>query len=125
MRVIPVSAGLVNLIMSVWCDEIKGCSTHFEVISERFAGRNTTLAHANWTIHLSGTIHEEAVEVQTCALIAQQIQDIDNHLVSHSRSQVWQRPLPVDTHDGAHKHAIRVGMDPADIEVVGDGGGMR
>lgn len=94
-------------------------STHREVIGEIFTRRNTTLGHPNGPIHLIGTIHVEAMEMKTCTLITQLILDIDDDSVSDGSCNGWQRPLPVDPHDRTHKSAIRVGVDPAYVEIIG------
>ena len=64
------------------------------------------------------------MKVQASALVPQQIEHIDYETVTDCGSDVWQRPLTVDTHDRSCEHAIGIGSDPRDIEIICDGGSM-
>ena len=60
----------------------------------------------------------------TRAFIAKLVKYIDHETVSYVRSDVWQRPLAIDTNDRSIEKAIRIGSDPCDVEIVGDGGSV-
>lgn len=57
-------------------------------------------------------------------MVSQQIEYIDYETVTDCGSDVWQRPLAIDAHDRSCEHAIRIGSDPGDIEIISDGGSM-
>lgn len=46
---------------------------------------------------------------------------INHNAISYSCSNIWYRPLTVDSYDGSFEKAIRVGSDPCDVEIIGDG----
>lgn len=62
------------------------------------------------------------MEVYARAFVAELVEYIDHKTVSYGRSDVWYRPLAIDSYDGSVKLAVRVGSDPCDVEIVSDGG---
>ena len=62
--------------------------------------------------------------MQASALVSQQIEHIDYEMVTDCGSDVRQRPLTVNAHDRSREHAIWIGSDPRDIEIICDGGSM-
>ena len=96
--------------------------THREIVCKRTSGLDRTLGHTCNTVHIRSTILVETVEVQTRAFIAELIDNIDHNAVSHSRSDVRYRPLPVDSYDRSIEKPIGVSSDPCDVEIVRDGG---
>ena len=95
---------------------------HREIVCKRTSGLNRTLGRTCNTVHVRSTILVETVEVQTRAFIAELVDNIDHNAVSHSRSDVRYRPLPVDSYDRSIEKAIRVSSDPCDVEIVRDSG---
>ena len=126
MGVVPISARLVDLPVSAQTvQKINKYLTHCEIIREVFTGRNTALGHSDRTIHLVSPVHVQTVEMKARGLVVQVVLNVDNDSISHTGCDGWQRPLAVDAHDRAHKGGIRIGVDPADIEIIGDHSGMR
>ena len=76
-------------------------------------------------VHIGCPIHEDAVEVQRGGLVTELVLDVDDDLVALSRPHDGQRPLPVDANGRPLEHAIGVGPDPGDVEIVGDGSCFR
>lgn len=93
-----------------------------EIVGEGNPGPNGTLGHGDRAIHLRSTILVHAVEVYTRAFVAELVEYIDHDTVSYGCSDVWYRPLAIDSYDGSLKKAVRVGSDPCDVEIVGDSG---
>ncbi len=60
--------------------------------------------------------------MQTGTLVSELIQHINDNTVSHSGSDVWDRPLAVNANDRSREQAVRIGSHPCDVEVVYDGG---
>ena len=95
---------------------------HREIVRKRTSRLDRTLGHTCDTVHIRSTILVETVEVQTRAFIAEFVDHIDHNAVSHSRSDVRYRPLPVNSYDRSIEKAIRVSCDPCDVEIVRDSG---
>lgn len=70
MGVVPVCAGLIDLLISAGYVDIDKSGTHREVIRELFTGRNATLGHSDYSIHMSCAIHVETMKMKTCGLVA-------------------------------------------------------
>lgn len=87
-----------------------------------------------------GAIHVEAVEVQRGGLVAQVVVGVDDDLITHigldglQKLSVampwkaggvvyWNRPQIVHPYNRTFKCSIGVGSNPADLEVICDGGG--
>ena len=64
------------------------------------------------------------MKVQASALVPQQVQYIDYKTVTNCGSDLRQRPLAIDAHDRPCEHAIGIGSNPCDIEIICDGGSM-
>lgn len=92
-----------------------------EVVGEFRAGLNRALSNLGGTVHVVGPVHEEAVEVESGALVAELILDIDDELVANSGSHNRQWPLAVDANGWSLEQSIWVGSNPGDVEVVGHG----
>jgi hypothetical protein len=92
-----------------------------EIVGELRSGRNRALRNLTGTVHLGGPVHEKAVEMEGGALVAELIIDIDDDLVANGGGHDGQWPLAVDANGWPLEHAIWVGSDPGDVEVVGDG----
>ena len=60
------------------------------------------------------------MKVQTCGLIDQGILDIDNDLVAFGGYNGRDRPLSVDADYWAVVLAVRIGVGPCYVEVIGD-----
>lgn len=95
-------------------------ATHSEVVGELTTRSNTALRYLKWSIHVSGTIHVQSVEMQRGGLVAQLIVDVNNDLVTNRTCHHWQRPLVIDTNSWSHELSIRIRIDPGDVEVVSD-----
>lgn len=67
---------------------------------------------------MSGTIHIEAMEMQSGGLVTQLVVNIDNDPVPNSGGDVRDWPLPIDA-NGRAREAVWLGRDPGDIEVIG------
>jgi hypothetical protein len=104
VRVIPVSTRLINR----------------EVVSEGAARCNLTLRDSGRAIHFIGAVHEDAMEMQTGRHVSQRILDVDNDTITLRSSNSRERPLPVNPNHWTHICAIRVRINPGQIEVVGD-----
>ena len=95
---------------------------HCEIVCKRASWLDGTLGHTGDTVHIRSTILVETVEVQTRAFTAELVDNIDHNAVSHSRSDVRYRPLPVNSNHRSIEKAIRVSGDPCDVEIVRDSG---
>ena len=60
------------------------CSTHGELISKLRSRLNSTLANLGWTVHISSTIHVEAMEMESGGLIAKLVIDIDDNSIIYT-----------------------------------------
>ena len=109
----------IKMLVVTW--KVAG-KAHREIVSKRASGLDRTLGHTRNTVHVGSTILVETVEVQTRAFIAELVNYIDHNAVSHSRSDVRYRPLPVDSNYRSIEKAIRVSGDPCDVEIVCDSG---
>lgn len=89
VRVIPVSAWLIDLVHQLVLSARLVKLSHGEIIGKLGSRRNSTLRHLSWAIHLSGAVHEQAMEVEGCGLIAQLIVDIDNDSIANRRRHYW------------------------------------
>lgn len=98
--------------------------TYGKVISKGAARRNWALGNASRAIHVVGAVLEQAVKVQRGALVAELVVDVDDEAVAHVDLETRNGPLAVDANDGTLHGAVRVGGDPGDVEVMGDGGGV-
>lgn len=96
--------------------------TYREVVCERSSWLNGTLAHAGNTIHFCRPILVNTVEMQTRGLVAELVEYIDHNAVSDSCSDVWYRPLAIDSDERSVEKAIRVGGNPSDVKVIRDCG---
>ena len=109
----------IKMLVVTW--KVAG-RAHREIVSKRASGLDRTLGNTRNTVHIRSTILVETVEVETRAFIAELVDYIDHNAVSHSRSDVRYRPLPVNSYDGSIEKAIRVSGDPCDVEIVRDSG---
>ena len=64
------------------------------------------------------------MEMQTGGLILKEIQYIDDDTISHRSRNVGYRPLIVDSNDKSREHAIRIGSDPGNVEIIYNGSSM-
>lgn len=74
---------------------------------------------------MSGSTHEETVEVQGGGLVVQQVEHVNDEPVANVDADGGNRPLPVDADGWTVCHAVGVGRDPGDVEVVRDRGRAR
>ena len=95
MRMIPVRSRLDDLTDWLSPRQVRG-STYSEVVGEPGSSWNRTLGNLAWAIHFCGTVHEKAMEMKGGGLISKLVVDIDDDLVTFSRSHHWQRPGIVD-----------------------------
>ena len=63
--------------------------------------------------------------MQASTLVAQHVEYIGYKTVTDCGSDLGQRPLAIDAHDRSCEHAIGIGSDPCDIEIICDGGSMN
>lgn len=125
--VVPVSAGLVDLVFV--CEYVapwygRRCAgTHLEVVGKPLAREDGTLRDMHRPVHMGGTLHEQAVKMQRGGLVAERVEDIDYQLVALVDVDGRNRPLAVDADDRAVGRTVRVGREPAYLEVVGHRGG--
>ena len=66
------------------------------------------------------TIHIQAVEVQTRALITQRVFDVDDNLIAFGSDNRWNWPLAIDSDDRPIILAVRIGVCPRYVEVICD-----
>lgn len=71
-------------------------------------------------VHFSGSIHIQAMKVQTCAFVTELIVDIDNDPVALCSDDCRKRPLAINAHDGPRESTIWICEDPRYIEVISD-----
>jgi hypothetical protein len=69
---------------------------------------------------VSRAIHVQSMKVETGALVAQGVLNVDNDLITFGRNDRRDWPLPVDTDDRAIVLTVRVGVCPTYVEVVCD-----
>lgn len=62
--------------------------------------------------------------MQRSRLVTERVLDIDDDLVADVGGDLWDGPLSVDANGGTIKGTVWIGRDPANIEVVRDGGGV-
>lgn len=83
------------------------------------------MRYARGAVHVVGAIHEQAVEMQRGRLVTKLVVDVNDNSVAEVHIDCWDRPLAVDTNDRAFKGTIRVGSNPANVEVVCDSSCLR
>ena len=93
---------------------------HLEVVSDRLSWRYAALSRSNWAIHMSRTVHVQAMKMQAGGLVPELVQNVDNNLIANSRRDVRYRPFAVYANDWTWKRTIRIRGHPGDIEVVCD-----
>jgi hypothetical protein len=67
------------------------------------------------------SVHEQAMEVQTCRFISQGVLDIDDDLVAFGSYDGGYWPLVVDANDRPCLLAVGVCVGPAYVEVICNG----
>lgn len=98
---------------------------------------NIALRHAHGAVHVIRSILIQAVEVSTGTLVAQlfkvssmlfgntsrpyRVVQIHNDPVTFGEVEQRWRPLTIDANDRALKHAIGIGPDPPDVQIMSDG----
>lgn len=68
--------------------------------------------------------HEDAMKVQRRRLVAERVECIHNQAVPDVDVYDRGRPLSIDAYCRSGYHAVRVGSDPCDVEVVCHRGGL-
>ena len=72
---------------------------------------------------MSGSILEQAVEVQRSRLVSQLVRDVNDDVVTNVGGDRRQRPLSVYTNGAPVERTIRVGGHPGHVEIVANSGG--
>jgi len=62
------------------------------------------------------------VKVQASGLISKLVVHLDHKAISYSDINLWYGPLTIDTNNWAVECSVRVGGNPCNVEVVGNGG---
>src|SRR3569833_760460 len=96
--------------------------TYDKLIGDRRARRNGALGDATWVFFLVGEKLVDAVEVQAGGLVAEHVVDGHDDSVTDRGLDLGTRSGIVDADDRS-REAIRGGVHPRDVPVVGDDGG--
>ena len=89
-----------------------------EYVLEIAAGRNWTLSHVRYTIHLIGAALELTMKVNTSRFVLHGIVDIDRDCVPKVGVYDWGWPLSVYSNDWAGE-AVRGSNTPGYVPVMG------
>lgn len=94
---------------------------NLEAVCEARTWRDGTLMHLASSIHTVGSLLHQTVEMETGGLVPQFIVDVDDDMIPDIGFESGTWPLAVDAYDRPHLGAIRVGINPCDVPVIGDG----
>lgn len=98
-----------------------GREAYIEVVGELRARWNAALRDHCWAIHLGASIHVQAVEMESRALVPELVVNVDDDGVIDGGANGRQRPLSIDANGWAHKGTIWICEDPSDVEIIDDG----
>ena len=95
-----------------------------KVVGEARPWRNGALGNLRWPVHVCRPIHEEAVKVKGCRLVAERVVDVDDDTVSYRGLDLGNGPLSVDANGRSVGHAIGIRGNPPNVKIILNGGGI-
>ena len=90
-----------------------------EIVCQSGSRRDCTLGDGRRSVHITGTILKEAVEMQRGRFVAELVEHVHYDSITDIRRDRRDWPLVVDANGWSLEGTVGVARCPSDIEVIG------